>query len=105
VIYEMHVKGFTMLHPALPEDLRGRYLGLAHPAVIDYLVALGVTAVELQPIHQFLHDSHLVEKGLRNYWGYNSIGFLAPHNEYASSQRGGQVSEFKQMVKALHAAG
>jgi glycogen operon protein len=105
VIYEMHVKGFTMQHPALPDELRGRYLGLAHPAVIDYLVQLGVTAVELQPIHQFLHDSHLVEKGLRNYWGYNSIGFLAPHNEYASSQRGAQVYEFKQMVKALHAAG
>jgi isoamylase len=105
IIYEMHVKGFTMRHPELPGELRGRYLGLAHPAVIDYLRRLGVTAVELQPVHQFVHDSHLVEKGLRNYWGYNSIGFLAPHNEYASSERGAQVREFKEMVKALHAAG
>ncbi len=105
IIYEMHVKGFTMQFPGLPDELRGRYLGLAHPSVIDYLLTLGVTAVELQPIHQFIHDAHLVEKGLRNYWGYNSIGFLAPHNEYASSQRGAQVHEFKQMVKALHAAG
>jgi isoamylase len=105
VLYEMHVKGFTMRHPGLPEELRGRYLGLAHPSVIDYLLKLGVTAVELQPIHQFVHDMHLVEKGLRNYWGYNSIGFMAPHNEYASSERGAQVHEFKQMVKALHAAG
>ncbi len=105
VVYEMHVKGMTMQFPGLPEELRGRYLGLAHPSVIEYLQQLGVTAVELQPIHQFLHDSHLIEKGLRNYWGYNSIGYLAPHNEYASSGRGAQVSEFKQMVKALHAAG
>jgi glycogen operon protein len=105
IIYEMHVKGFTMRHPALPDEVRGRYLGLAHPAAIDYLLRLGVTAVELQPVHQFVQDSHLVEKGLRNYWGYNSIGFLAPHNEYASGQRGEQVREFKEMVKALHGAG
>jgi isoamylase len=105
IVYEMHVKGFTMQHPALPDALRGRYLGLAHPAVIEYLLRLGITAVELQPVHQFIHDSHLVDKGLRNYWGYNSIGYLAPHNEYASGQRGEQVREFKEMVKALHAAG
>ena len=92
--------------PAIPPELRGTYAGLAHPASIDYLTRLGVSAVELMPVHQFVHDGHLVERGLRNYWGYNSIGFFAPHNEYASSgQRGEQVREFKQMVKALHAAG
>jgi isoamylase len=105
VVYEAHVKGLTMRHPSVPPELRGTYLGLAHPAIIDYLLALSVTAIELQPVHQFVHDSLLVEKGLRNYWGYNSIGFLAPHNEYATSGRGAQVTEFKQMVKALHAAG
>src|SRR3954447_15250653 len=106
VIYEVHVKGFTQNHPDVPPELRGTYAGLAHPAVIDYLLALGVTAVELLPVHQFIHDSHLAERGLRNYWGYNSIGFLAPHNDYSSSgQQGQQVQEFKWMVKALHAAG
>jgi isoamylase len=106
IIYEVHVKGFTMRHPDIPEPQRGTYSGLAHPAAVDYLTRLGVTAVELQPVHQFVHDPHLVERGLRNYWGYNSIGFLAPHNEYsATGQRGEQVAEFKAMVRALHEAG
>jgi isoamylase len=105
VIYEMHVKGFTARHPGIPEAQRGTYAGLAHPVAIDYLTRLGVSAVELLPVHQFVHDAHLVERGLRNYWGYNSIGFLAPHNEYASAgQRGEQVAEFKAMVRALHQA-
>ena len=102
----MHVKGFTARHPDIPETQRGTYAGLAHPAVIEHLTDLGVTAVELLPVHQFIHDAHLVERGLRNYWGYNSIGFLAPHNEYAAAgQRGEQVAEFKAMVRALHEAG
>jgi len=106
VIYELHVKGFTARHPDIPAAQRGTYAGLAHPAAIDYLTGLGVTAVELLPVHQFVHDSHLADRGLRNYWGYNSIGFLAPHNEYsASGQRGEQVAEFKAMVRALHGAG
>jgi glycogen operon protein len=106
VIYETHVKGFTMLHPDVPEDLRGTYAGLAHPAAIAHLTDLGVTAVELMPVHQFVQDSHLLEKGLRNYWGYNSIGFFAPHGEYSSAgDDGSQVDEFKWMVKTLHAAG
>jgi isoamylase len=106
IIYEVHVKGFTMRHPAIPEELRGTYLGLAHPASIKHLKALGITAVELMPVHQFVHDSLLLERGLRNYWGYNSIGYLAPHNEYASlGQTGRQVQEFKQMVMTLHDAG
>jgi isoamylase len=106
VIYEVHVKGFTERHPGIPEQQRGTYSGMAHPAAIEYLTGLGVTAVELLPVHQFVHDAHLVERGLRNYWGYNSIGFLAPHNEYAATgQRGEQVSEFKAMVRALHEAG
>ena len=106
VIYEVHVKGFTARHPGIPEELRGTYAGLAHPAAIEYLKRLGVTAVELMPVHQFIHDAHLVDKGLRNYWGYNSIGFLAPHNGYAANARGGhQVAEFKAMVRTLHAAG
>jgi glycogen operon protein len=105
-VYEVHVKGFTKLHPDVPEEIRGTYAGLAHPAAIKHLVDLGVTAVELMPVQQFVQDSHLVEKGLRNYWGYNTIGFFAPHNEYSSSgDAGGQVDEFKSMVKALHAAG
>jgi isoamylase len=105
VIYEVHVKGFTARHPEIPEAQRGTYAGLAHPVAIDYLTRLGVTAVELLPVHQFVHDAHLADRGLRNYWGYNSIGFLAPHNEYASSgQRGEQVAEFKAMVRALHQA-
>jgi isoamylase len=106
IIYEVHTKGFTMKHPGVPENLRGTYAGLAHPAAIRYLQQLGVTAVELLPVHQFIHANHLLEKGLRNYWGYDSISFLAPHNEYAASgQLGQQVMEFKQMVKALHRAG
>jgi isoamylase len=106
VIYEVHVKGFTARHPDVPEAQRGTYSGLAHPAAIEYLTGLGVTAVELLPVHQFIHDAHLIERGLRNYWGYNSIGFLAPHNEYAAGgQRSEQVAEFKAMVRALHEAG
>ncbi len=105
VIYEIHVKGFTARHPDIPEALRGTYAGLAHPAAVDYLTELGVTAVELLPVHQFVHDAHLVERGLRNYWGYNSIGFFAPHNEYASGPAGEPVQEFKAMVRALHEAG
>jgi isoamylase len=106
VIYEVHVKGFTARHPDIPEAQRGTYSGLGHPAAIEHLTGLGVTAVELLPVHQFIHDAHLIERGLRNYWGYNSIGFLAPHNEYAATgQRGEQVAEFKAMVRALHEAG
>jgi len=106
VIYEVHVKGFTARNPDVPEPLRGTYAGLAHPAAVEHLTRLGVTAVELLPVHQFVHDAHLVEKGLRNYWGYNSIGFFAPHNEYAGAgQAGGQVQEFKAMVRDLHDAG
>jgi isoamylase len=105
VIYEVHVKGFTQRHPDIPEAQRGTYAGLAHPVAIDYLKNLGVTAVELLPVHQFIHDSHLTDRGLRNYWGYNSIGFLAPHNDYSSGgQLGEQVAEFKAMVRALHEA-
>jgi glycogen operon protein len=104
IIYEAHVKGFTVRHPGIPEGLRGTYAGLGDPAAVEYLVKLGVTAVELMPVHQFVHDGNT--RGLRNDWGYNSIGYLAPHNEYSSAgQRGQQVQEFKQMVKALHAAG
>jgi isoamylase len=106
VIYETHVKGFTQTHPDVPEHIRGTYAGLAHPAAIEHLTALGVTAVELIPVQQFVQDSHLEEKGLRNYWGYNTIGFFAPHGDYSSAGDGGeQVVEFKDMVKALHAAG
>jgi len=106
VIYEIHVKGFTRRCPDIPEHLRGTYAGLANDASIRYLTELGVTAVELLPVHQFVHDGHLIDKGLRNYWGYNSIGFFAPHGEYASGgDCGAQVREFKGMVKALHAAG
>jgi isoamylase len=106
VIYEVHVKGFTQRHPEIPEELRGTYAGFAHPAVIEHLVSLGVTAVELMPVHQFVHDHRLLERGLRNYWGYNTIGFFAPHNGYASTgNRGEQVNEFKEMVKVLHEAG
>src|SRR6266702_524721 len=106
IVYETHVKGFSMRHPDVPEELRGTYAGLAHPRAIEHFTRLGITAVELMPVHQFIHDKHLVERGLRNYWGYNSIGYLAPHNEYAASgQIGQQVQEFKQMVKGLHEAG
>ncbi|WP_024288115.1 glycogen debranching protein GlgX [Cellulomonas sp. KRMCY2] len=106
VIYEAHVKGLTKQHPGVPEVLRGTYAGLAHPAIIDHLVDLGITAIELMPVHQFVNDPTLVAKGLSNYWGYNTIGFFAPHNGYASAAYPGQqVQEFKQMVKALHEAG
>ncbi|HEY9368576.1 glycogen debranching protein GlgX [Streptomyces sp.] len=106
VIYEAHVKGLTMLHPDLPEELRGTYAGLAHPAVIGHLQELGVTALELMPVHQFVNDHRLVDAGLSNYWGYNTIGFFAPHNAYASwGDRGQQVLEFKSAVRALHQAG
>ncbi|MFF4169167.1 glycogen debranching protein GlgX [Streptomyces sp. NPDC001744] len=106
VIYEVHVKGFTKLHPGVPEHLRGTYAGLAHPAAVDHLVRLGVTAVELLPVHQFAHEDHLLRRGLRNYWGYNSVGYFAPHAGYSSSGTAGQqVGEFKRMVRALHAAG
>ena len=103
LVYETHVKGFTKLHPDIPENLRGTYAGLAHPAALAHFKKLGVTAVELMPVHQFVHDHRLVKRGLRNYWGYNSIGFLAPHNDYSSAgQTGQQVQEFKQLVKTLH---
>ncbi len=106
VVYETHVKGLTMQHPDVPPELRGTYSGLASPPVIEHLRRLGVTAVELMPVHQFIHDHPLHEMGLRNYWGYNSIAYLAPHNEYSSyGEDGQQVQEFKQMVKTLHAAG
>ena len=105
VIYEAHVRGLTMRHPDVPPALRGTYSGIAHPAIIQHLQRLGVTAIELMPVHQFINDHHLVEKGLRNYWGYNSIAYLAPHNGYTSSVAIGQIQEFKTMVKSLHAAG
>jgi isoamylase len=106
VIYEAHVRGLTLRHPDVPADQRGTYAGLAHPSVIEHLTRLGVTAVELMPVHQFVPEHNLQARGLTNYWGYNTIGFLAPHKAYSSSQqRGGQVGEFKAMVKALHAAG
>jgi isoamylase len=106
IIYELHVKGYTQLHPEVPNELRGTFRGLAHPAVVGHLKRLGITAVELLPVHQFVHDGALVARGLRNYWGYQSIGYFAPHNEYGSSgDPGGQVDDFKTMVKGLHAAG
>ncbi|MDQ1049477.1 glycogen debranching protein GlgX [Streptomyces sp. V4I2] len=106
VIYEAHVKGLTMRHPGLPEELRGTYAALAHPAIIEHLTELGVTALELMPVHQFVNDHRLVDMGLNNYWGYNTIGFFAPHNAYASwGDRGQQVLEFKSAVRALHEAG
>ncbi|MFT3830783.1 MAG: glycogen debranching protein GlgX [Opitutaceae bacterium] len=106
IIYETHVRGFTKRREALPEELRGTYAGFASPENIEYLRSLGVNAVELMPVQQFVHSRHLVEKGLRDYWGYNTIGFFAPESGYsASGDRGGQVREFKEMVKRLHAAG
>ncbi len=106
VIYETHVKGFTRQHPGVPAELRGTYAGMAHPTAIEHLLTLGVTSVELLPVHHFVHEGFLLERGLRNYWGYNSIGFFAPHAGYAASGTAGQqVDEFKSMVKALHAAG
>ena len=106
VIYEAHVKGLTQLHDRVPEHLRGTYAGLASPAVVDYLSDLGVTAIELLPVHQFFSETALLERGTTNYWGYNTIGYFAPHAAYSSSgDRGEQVTEFKQMVKTLHRAG
>ena len=105
IFYEVHVKGFTKLHPDVPDQLRGTYAGVAHPAAIEHLKRVGVTAVELLPVHQFVHDAALVARGLRNYWGYQSIGYFAPYNGYASTGDGGsQVDEFRRMVRALHAA-
>jgi isoamylase len=109
VLYEIHVKGFTMRHPDIPPDLRGTYAGLAHEAAIAHLTGLGVTTVELLPVHQNVPEAFLVQRGLTNYWGYNTIGFFAPHNDYSAAVRagrpGGQVAEFKAMVDALHQAG
>ena len=109
IVYETHVKGFTQLHPGVPEELRGTYAGLAVPAALEHLTSLGVTAVELLPVHQHVDDAFLRSKGLRNYWGYSTLGFFAPHAGYSAEVRagrhGGQVAEFKGMVKALHAAG
>ena len=106
VIYEVHVKGFTQRHPRIPPELRGTYAGLAHPAAIEHLTSLGVTAVELLPVHEFIDDKILLDRGLRNYWGYNTLGFFAPDGRYASTGRDGQqVAEFKAMVRALHRAG
>lgn len=106
VIYEVHVKGYSVRNPMVPEKLRGTYAGLGHEASINYLKMLGVTAVELLPIHHFIDDGHLLEMGLSNYWGYNTLGFFAPMSRYSSSgDKGGQVVEFKEMVKALHKAG
>ncbi|MEW2009346.1 glycogen debranching protein GlgX [Microbacterium sp. NPDC078814] len=106
VIYEAHVKGLTQRHPEVPEELRGTYAGIAHPAVVEHLQRLGVTALELMPVHQFVNDSVLQDKGLSNYWGYNTLGFFAPHNAYAAGgQDGQQVQEFRAMVRALHEAG
>ncbi|MGI8949853.1 MAG: alpha-amylase family glycosyl hydrolase, partial [Ornithinimicrobium sp.] len=106
VLYEAHVRGLTMRHPGVPEKLRGTYAALGHPAVLDHLQRLGVTSLELLPIHTFTDEPHLVKKDLSNYWGYNTLGFFAPHAAYAATgERGGQVQEFKGMVKTLHAAG
>ena len=106
VIYEAHVKGLTQLHPEVPEEQRGTYAGVAHPAVISHLQKLGITAIELMPVHQFVNDGILQDKGLNNYWGYNTIGFFAPHNSYSSKgDTGQQVQDFKAMVRALHTAG
>ncbi|MGH8828112.1 MAG: glycogen debranching protein GlgX, partial [Jiangellaceae bacterium] len=105
VVYELHVRGYTMRHPDVPEHRRGTYAGLAHPAVIDHIRSLGVTTVELMPIHHFVSEPHLVERGLSDYWGYNTLAFFAPHGRYSSAgTRGQQVTEFKAMVKAFHDA-
>jgi isoamylase len=106
VIYELHVKGFSQLNQLIPEELRGTFAGIAHPESIKYLKSLGITAVELMPVHEFISDGHLQDRGLSNYWGYNTIGFFAPHQKYSSSDgRGGQVNEFRDMVKELHRNG
>ena len=105
IIYEAHVRGMTMLHPDVPKNLRGTYMGLCHPSVIKHLKDLGITAIELMPCHQFVNDPSLQDKGLTNYWGYNTIGFFAPHNGYSSTKSPyGQAHEFKSMVKAFHKA-
>ena len=106
VIYEAHVKGMTARHPDLPDEIRGTYAGLAHPAIVEHLTRIGVTALELMPVHEFARDQHLLDQGLTNYWGYNTLGFFAPHHAYsASGALGSQVQEFKSMVKTLHGAG
>jgi isoamylase len=106
VIYEAHVKGLTQLHPDIPPEVRGTYSAIAHPAIIEHLLSVGVTAIELMPVHHFANDATLIQKGLSNYWGYNTIGFLAPDFKYTSSATpGGQVQEFKAMVRTLHEAG
>jgi glycogen operon protein len=106
IFYEVHVKGFTKLHPDVPESLRGTYAGLAHPAAVAHLQRLGITAVELLPVHTYVNDEFLVQRGLGNYWGYQSIGYFAPHNAYSSvGDGGGEVDEFRRMVRDLHAAG
>jgi isoamylase len=106
IVYEMHVKGFTAQHPEIPEEMRGTYAGMAHPVAVEYLKKLGISAVELMPVHDFVDDKHLLDHGLHNYWGYNSINFFAPDARYsASGDRGEQIGEFKAMVKALHRAG
>lgn len=106
VIYEAHVKGMTATHPEVPEAMRGTYAGLSHPAIIDHLKRLGVTAIELMPVHQFMQDQRLLDLGLRNYWGYNSFGFMAPHADYSSARKAGSsVNEFKAMVRSFHEAG
>jgi glycogen operon protein len=102
MLYELHVKGFTQRHPGIPEHLRGKYLGLAHPVVIDYLRKLGVTTIELMPVQSFVSEQFLVEKGLTNYWGYNPLAWFAPDARYAVVD---PVIEFKTMVRALHDAG
>jgi len=106
LIYELHIKGFTMRHPDVPDELRGTYAGLASPPIIAYLQSLGVTAVELLPVHQFVHDRFLVDRGLSNYWGYNTLNFFSPHSDYSAAKGPGeQVREFKTMVRTLHQAG
>src|ERR1700759_1097904 len=106
VIYEAHVKGMTQCHPAIPEALRGTYAGLAHPAIVDHLKSLNVTAIELMPVHQFMHDHRLLDLGLRNYWGYNTFGFFAPHHQYAANRSArSAVTEFKSMVRTFHEQG
>ncbi|MGH3907671.1 MAG: glycogen debranching protein, partial [Pseudonocardiaceae bacterium] len=110
VIYEAHVRGLTVAHPEIPPEMRGTYAGLAHPVMIEHLTSLGATAVELMPVHQFITDHHLGERGLTNYWGYNTVAFLAPHNSYAAAGTTGLrahevVAQFKSMVRELHAAG
>jgi glycogen operon protein len=105
IIYEAHVKGMTQTHPDIPAELRGTYAGLAHPVIIDHLKSLNVTAIELMPVHQFMHDHRLRDLGLQNYWGYNTFGFFAPHHEYAANRTpGGAVAEFKTMVRTFHEA-